>query len=624
MNKIDKYLEISDRLNAPVLIEDDTKIIPVEEPYPFIQPSFINWDEFDEIESLYISIRNVGGKFLIISSVHSDVDWIRMSNNIEKKALEWSDDPMILALQIDRARLPAGDQTGNIIIEIYQETKTVIRVPVYISVSKEDAASILASPDVIDFGLVPIHKDHTFTFESDSDAVYLQGDFTNWELGRIPMIRTDDGKEFRTSIKLDDGEYLYQFSADDRNLPDPNNQQRIVIGEHGTCSKLSLNRFNRNLQISNIGSKSLKVKLNPLQDISISESEFSIGKGEKRQIIVSLLPGEIKLGANTYNIDIQVKSRQVGSVEIRANGYANGPVADILTEKIDLGEVFSGNYIAGNLRIRNTGSGTSVINLMSSELLEGASFEFAEGAETEIPVVIKSDQISPGDYRSNITVNTNNYIYGTDQYTIPLEFKLVSMEIDPQEIDFGTMYVNQPIEKQIRARRSDGSRMDLGIAQEIPPWIEAIPSGRQAVKVKINWERLHLESDVDLEATISLIDERSSLNKPIKVIGRVLIPHIAVDELRFESDNRKKKSLLPVKNMGNGKLIIYKIEVSEEQRWLYVEVKKKKKLIYVKLNRRLIPAQDRENHLTSIIRILSNDPIEPVTDVHINIDGLKK
>jgi len=158
-------------------------------------------------------------------------------------------------------------------------------------------------------------------------------------------------------------------------------------------------------------------------------------------------------------------------------------------------------------------------------------------------------------------------------------------------------------------------------------------SGRQTLNVKIDWDKMYLESDRDLEATIKVIDQSSSLSESVTVRGRVLIPHVAVDELNFGGGDWKKKTLpLTIRNMGNGKLELKKIEISEEQKWMSLKYKKRRNKplsfrrvteeqteFFVSINRRLIPKVERSIPLTGLIRIHSNDPIEPILDVFVII-----
>jgi hypothetical protein len=262
---IDKYLEISDRINAPILIEDDTTLKSIEEPYAFIQPQLIDLTEFDISQETNFSISNAGTGLLIISSISSDVDWIKIDDSGGKKVLECSDDPFLIKIKIEKEKLPAGDHNGIITIQTMQDTKTIHQIPISVHIPKEDSALVVPSKDVLDFGSVTLHKEAEFTFTGSSEdsippslggtrLVYLQGDFTNWELSRISMSRVGD--LYFTILPLEDGEYLYQFSFDGREFPDPNNQQMVVIGEHGNCSKLTLNRYSRDFFLTKVGTKS--------------------------------------------------------------------------------------------------------------------------------------------------------------------------------------------------------------------------------------------------------------------------------------------------------------------------------------------------------------------------------
>jgi hypothetical protein len=247
--------------------------------------------------------------------------------------------------------------------------------------------------------------------------------------------------------------------------------------------------------------------------------------------------------------------------------------------------------------------------------------------EMEIPMVVDSKQLPPGEYKTSITLLTNDYIYNKDRYIIPLNFTLISMDIEPKEIDFGVMWVGEPKEISFRARRSDGAKIEPEIPQDLPSWLDVIKSGRQTLNFNIRWDKLFLESDRDLEATINVADNHSQLMESLNIRGRILIPHIAINEVDFGGGKWKAKTLpMIIKNMGNGKLVIHKIEISEEQKWMSLRTKKQRNAppkFFITINRRRIPKRDRAMPTTSVIRIYSNDPIEPNLNVFVAIDPLQ-
>lgn len=606
------------------MTDDDIAIKPIDEPYAFIYPDYITQTEYDPSNEVFIEISNAGSGFLIIFDISSDADWIRIEGIDEKKVMESSDEPAIIKIILEKEKLPAGEHKATITIQTIQNVKESYNIPITALIPKEDAALIVPSAKVIDFGSVPINKEYGFLFANDSaDQVYLHGDFTNWELGVIPMLKVEG--QHIAYIPLEDGEYLYQFKADDRLFPDPDNQQRIVIGEHGNCSSLKLNRYSRILSLKNVGTKSMKVKLNHSEGINLSEQEFWIEKAESKDIEIFLLPHLMKLGINSYNVGIEQKSRQIGNILIQAKGISYGPVTEISPSELSLGEVFRGSEIAGRLKIRNVGKDTLKINIISEvSWLKSDKIEIAEGVESDIPILVDSTQLSPDEYRTNITLLTNDYIYNRDRYIIPLDFKLVSMDIDPKEIDFGAMWVGEPKEISLRARRSDGAKIELEIPQDLPSWLDASTSGRQTINFKINWDKLFLESDRNIEANIKITDKRSQLIENLHIKAKILIPHIAVDEVNFGAGKWKTKKLpMVIKNMGNGKLVIHKIEISEEQKWISVAFKKNRKAqpsFSIMVDRRRIPKQDRANQITSVVKIYSNDPIEPTLNLFIPIE----
>ncbi len=620
---IDEYLEISDRINAPILIEDDTIIEPIDRPFAFIQPQSVKIDQFDNTDEFNLQISNAGNGLLIISNISSDVQWMKIEYDGEKKVLEYSGKPLSIKVSIEKGRLLAGENIGNIEVQTVHDEKITYRIPVVVNIPKDESATIIVSTNSLDFGSVPINKEVEFVFINETvEVVYLQGDFTNWELGKIPMKKEDN--KFRAIISLEDGEYLYQFCVDDRVFADPNNQQKVVLGEHGTCSKLNLNRYNRPLIISNISSRTQKIKLVSSENISLSEYDFQLRKGEKKQIEVFLIPHSLQIGINQGQIGIETRSRQVDVVQVYAQGIAYGAVALIYPSSISLGTVYRGSEISASLKIKNNGNGTLVGNIVVEvPWLKPMKFEIPKGAESDITMPIFAEGLVAGQYRTSISIISNDVIFNRDVFNIPIEFQLVSMDIEPKEIDFGNLWVGEPRSYNIRARRSDGARIDLDILSDIPSWLSANVIGRQTINISINWDKIYLDSDKDIQAIIHITDKRSSLKESVNIRGRVQIPHIAVDEMDFGDGNWKKKTLpMIIKNMGNGKLVIHKIEISEDQKWMSLQYKKRKKSspeFLLTVNRKFIPKNQKDIPITGFIRIYSNDPIEPIFDVYVVI-----
>ncbi|HGE70448.1 TPA: hypothetical protein ENX78_06415 [Candidatus Poribacteria bacterium] len=620
---IDKYLEISDRINAPILIEDDTIIEPIDKPFAFIQPQFIEIEQFDDTDEFTLQISNAGNGLLIISDISADVQWIKIGYDGDKKVLEYSDKPLSIKIDIERERLPAGENIGNITIHAIQDDKITYQIPVTVNIPKDESATIIASTNFLDFGSVTINKEVEFVFVSEiAETVYLQGDFTNWELGRIPMKK--EGNKFRVVIPLEDGEYLYQFCVGDREFTDPNNQQKVILGEHGSCSKLNLNRYTLPLIIANVAPKSQKIKLIPSENINLSEYEFTLGKGEKRQIDVFLIPYLMQIGTNQGQIVIETRSRQVDKVQIQAKGIAYGPVSIISPPKVSLGTVYRGSEISALLKIKNNGNEILIGNIVVDvPWLKPMKFEIPAGAEADIAMPVFAENLEAGQYKTLISIISNDVIYGKDISNIPIEFQLVSMEVEPKEIDFGNMWIGEPKGQNIWVRRSDGAKMELSMPSELPSWLSVNITGRQTMNISIDWDKIYLDSDRDIETTIYITDRKSPLRESVHIRGRIQIPHIAVDEIDFGNGDWKKKTLpMSIKNMGNGKLVLYKIEISEDQRWMSLQYKKRKKRppeFMLTVNRRFIPKNQQDIPLTGVIKIYSNDPIEPILNVFVTL-----
>jgi enterochelin esterase-like enzyme len=77
---------------------------------------------------------------------------------------------------------------------------------------------------------------HTFTLDAPSaKAVYLAGEMTDWDQRKLPMQRGADG-QWRASIDLAPGQWLYKFVVDGRWIADPASPDRDADGQGGEHS----------------------------------------------------------------------------------------------------------------------------------------------------------------------------------------------------------------------------------------------------------------------------------------------------------------------------------------------------------------------------------------------------
>lgn len=69
---------------------------------------------------------------------------------------------------------------------------------------------------------------YTFTLTGHADAgeVYVTGDFAEWDPQAHPMERGDDGV-WRTTLELQEGQYVYKYVVDGEWIADPDNPETV-------------------------------------------------------------------------------------------------------------------------------------------------------------------------------------------------------------------------------------------------------------------------------------------------------------------------------------------------------------------------------------------------------------
>ena len=79
---------------------------------------------------------------------------------------------------------------------------------------------------------------HTFELNApDARHVYLAGEMTAWDTGKLPMLRGGDAK-WRVTVNLGPGQWLYKFVVDGRWMADPASPERDADGQGGEHSFL--------------------------------------------------------------------------------------------------------------------------------------------------------------------------------------------------------------------------------------------------------------------------------------------------------------------------------------------------------------------------------------------------
>ena len=88
--------------------------------------------------------------------------------------------------------------------------------------------SLLASPARAEL--------HAFELDAPAaQAVYLAGEMTNWDQGKLPMSKGADGK-WRLSVDLEAGQWVYKFVVDGQWIADPGTTDHDVDGRGGQHS----------------------------------------------------------------------------------------------------------------------------------------------------------------------------------------------------------------------------------------------------------------------------------------------------------------------------------------------------------------------------------------------------
>jgi enterochelin esterase-like enzyme len=96
------------------------------------------------------------------------------------------------------------------------------------------------SAAVIAVGLAGIAQAEQHEFELNAPGahnVYLAGEMTQWDKGKVPMRRETDGK-WRVTVDLGRGEWLYKFIVDDKWIADPESPAHDADGQGGQHSFL--------------------------------------------------------------------------------------------------------------------------------------------------------------------------------------------------------------------------------------------------------------------------------------------------------------------------------------------------------------------------------------------------
>ena len=276
----------------------------------------------------------------------------------------------------------AGDVTigvyANVIVleEIGVEGKLKIKARVKkqeFTVEFEDAekTKLEVEPKSIDYGEMPLFEDVTFAFpDSLASDVSLLGDFNDWENSRAVKLENQ-----QAILSLPDGEYNYRYQVGSEQRLDLFRLNEIIIGEHGLCSQVNINRRGRQLSIRNLYGWRFEGRVETRASwLNVSEERLSVPSGETVFLTVNVAPENLQIGPNAATIEIIPDATAEPRYRIPVNLFAsaNGLVPIMRTKDFKLGHFKKGGKRNQTLDVEVAGCGELTARIVPHNIAQFA------------------------------------------------------------------------------------------------------------------------------------------------------------------------------------------------------------------------------------------------------------
>ncbi len=446
----------------------------------------------------------IEGKSDISLSVEANLSTLQFGRHFSQLRIRQQQDI------IDTRETSPTDEAGDVTIGVYANVTVIEEIGVEgkltinekaknqeftVEFENSEKTKLRVEPKTIDYGEIPLFEDVTFSFqdvgmEADTTAeVFLSGDFNNWEnspvsvlSGCIPSLKTNPIKpevlatsatSYNTTLSLPDGEYNYRYQVGSEQRLDLFRLNEIIIGEHGTCSKMNINRRERELSIKNLYGWRFEGRVETTSPwLNISEERLSIPSNDTVFLTVSIVPDNLKIGPNSTTIEIIPDASEEPKYRIPVNlfAYTNGVMPILRTTDFKLGHVKKGGKLNQTLNVEAAGVGELTgriiphnIAQFSEEKLRIVNQDAWENRIFSQNLIIDATMLmNAPEGGIEVFMVTDCYIVNRRVIKLSYHYSMEYLHLSPPVLYFPEVFLNDAKQLAIvTVRHSEGSEIKL-------------------------------------------------------------------------------------------------------------------------------------------------------------------
>lgn len=379
---------------------------------------------------------------------------------------------------------------------------------------------------------VPLFGDMLFeTRTPESERVELLWAKMPWD-GSAPRRAQMDsrrGGQFVATVGLDDGKYLFAFSADGCVRPDPAYAQRLALTQYGPFAPLRLSRHMLPLELENRGAADELVRIESDAPWLAPPDWFRLEPSAKTGASVRVLPELMPEGECSARLTVSTgvdDDRQYEAVRVDTRAEAGGAVPTLSVTPEGLGWITQGlGRVELGVVVEARGRGPLTGMLMVRHMDEVADFriDVSEGLASFEHVFRVDTARLP--YRAEgklaVTLLNDSYLANYRQLQVEVPYRLLYLKKSMPALSYGLLRKGATRTLRLEVVRSDEQELDLQVS--LP---DAAAGYLEAYRVRPNVYSFRFDTrgvapGRVLNETIELTDRLSGVSDRVKVLAEV-------------------------------------------------------------------------------------------------------
>jgi hypothetical protein len=381
---------------------------------------------------------------------------------------------------------------------------------------------------------VPLFGDRRFEFSApDCQQVeLLWGSASSGNPARCHRAQMDRerGGEFIAVVGVEDGEYLFAFSADGCVRPDPRHAQRITLTSEGPFAPLRLSRNTLLLGLENCGEAEELVRLEANAPWLASCEWVRLAPGATASGALRVLPWLMPHGECVAQVrartDEPTSGAEYGAISVKVHAEASGAVPALSVTPDGLGWITQGRgQVEVGVLVEASGRGPLSGMLMLRHLDQVADFRLdASDGPTRFEHTFKIDSARLP-YRAEgallVTLVTDSYLANYRQLQAEVSYRLLYLKKSLPALSYGRLRKGTTRTLRLEVVRSDEQEVDLQVS--VPDTaVSCLEVYRVSSSVySFRFDTRGVAPGCALNETVELTDRLSGVSDRVKVLAEV-------------------------------------------------------------------------------------------------------